>query len=120
MFDVNITFPFEAILLPVKAETGINVIFTSCVPLSLEYERLSIVVARRRSSSSHSKIENRLMGVIRKLVSLRDQKGHDFRKSFTVRATFIKEQTNKQEPKIMMVFLNHAKPSKMAVLFLDF
>ena len=45
MFDVNITFPFEAILLPVKAETGINAIFTSGVPLSLEYERLSIVVA---------------------------------------------------------------------------
>ena len=80
MFDVNITFPFEAILLPLKAETGINAIFTSGVPLSLEYERLSIVVARRRSSSSHYKIENRLMGLIRKLVSLRDQKGHDFGK----------------------------------------
>ena len=79
MFDVNITFPFEAILLPVKAETGINAIFTSGVPLSLEYE-LSIVVARRRSSSSHYKIENRMMGLIRKLVSLRDQKGHDFGK----------------------------------------
>ena len=80
MFDVNITFPFEAILLPVKAETGINAIFTSSVPLSLEYGRLSIVVARRRSSSSHWKIGNRLMGLIRKLVSLRDQKGHDFGK----------------------------------------
>ena len=77
MFDVNITFPFEAILLPVKAETGINAIFTSGVPLSLEYE-LSIVVARRRSSASHYKIENRMMGLIRKLVSLRDQKGRDF------------------------------------------
>ena len=74
MFDVNITFPFEAILLPLKAETGINAIFTSGVPLSLEYERLCIVVARRRSSSSHCKIENRLMGLIRKLVSLRNQK----------------------------------------------
>ena len=70
------------------------------------------------------------MGLIRKLVSLRDQKGHDFGKvpfkrnqiyaDFTGRATFIKKQTNKQEPKIMMVFLNHAKPSKMAVLLLDF
>ena len=78
MFDVNITFPFEAILLPLKAETGINAIFTSGVPLSLEYERLSIVVVR--SSSSHYKIENRMMGLIRKLVSLRDQKGHDFGK----------------------------------------
>ena len=78
MFDVNITFPFEAILLPLKVETGINAIFTSCIPLSLEYERLSIVVARRRSSSSHYKIENRMMGLIRKLVSLRDQKGRDF------------------------------------------
>ena len=48
MFDVNITFPFEAILLPVKAETGKNAIFNSGVPLSPEYERLSIVVARRR------------------------------------------------------------------------
>ena len=47
MFDVNITFPFEAILLPLKVETGINAIFTSGVPLSLEYEQLSIVVARR-------------------------------------------------------------------------
>ena len=99
MFDVNITFPFEAILLPVKAETGINAIFTSGVPLSLEYERLSIVVARRRSSSSHYKIENRMMGLIRNLVSLRDKKGHDFGKvslkrnwiyaDFTGRATFI-------------------------------
>ena len=80
MFDVNITFPFEAILLPVKAETGINAIYTSGVLLSLEYERLCIVVARRRSSSSHCKIENRLMVLIRKLVSLRDQKGHDFGK----------------------------------------
>ena len=82
MFDVNITFPFEAILLPLKVETGINAIFTSCIPLSLEYERLSIVVARIRSSSSHYKIENRwrMMGLIRKLVSLRDQKGHDFGK----------------------------------------
>ena len=80
MFDVNITFPFEAILLPLKAETGINAIFTSDVPLSLEYKRLSIVVARRRSSSSHYKIENRMMGLIRKLVSPRDQKGHDFGK----------------------------------------
>ena len=80
MFDVNITFPFEAILLPVKAETGINAIFTSGVPLSLEYERLSIVVARRWSSSFHYKISNRLMGLIGKLVSLRDQKGHDFGK----------------------------------------
>ena len=78
MFDVNITFPFEAILLPLKAETGINAIFTSGVPLSLEYERLSIVVVR--SSSSHYKIENRMMGLIRKLVSLRDQKGHEFGK----------------------------------------
>ena len=80
MFDVNITFPFEAILLPLKVETGINAIFTSCIPLSLEYERLSIVVARRRSSSSHCKIENRLMGLIRKLVSLRDQEGHNIGK----------------------------------------
>ena len=78
MFDVNITFPFEAILLPLKVETGINAIFTSCIPLSLEYERLSIVVVR--SSSSHYKIENRMMGLIRKLVSLRDQKGHEFGK----------------------------------------
>ena len=106
MFDVNITFPFEAILLPVKAETGIKTIFTSGVPLSLESERLSIVVARRRSSSFHCKIENRLIGLIRKLVSLRDQKGHDFGKvplkrnwiyaDFTGRATFIKKQKNKQ------------------------
>ena len=80
MFDVNITFPFEAILLPLKVETGINAIFTSGVPLSLEYERLSIVVARRRSSSSHYKIENRMMGLIRNLVSLRDKKGLDFGK----------------------------------------
>ena len=78
MFDVNSTFPFEAILLPLKVETGINAIFTSGIPLSLENERLSIVVAWRRSSSSHYKIENRTLGLVRKLVSLRDQKGHDF------------------------------------------
>ena len=109
MFDVNITFPFEAILLPVKAETRIKAIFTSGVPLSLEYERISIVVARRRSYSFHCKIENRLIGLIRKLVSLRDQKGHEFGKvpfkrnwiyaDFTGRATFIKKQTKKQTNK---------------------
>ena len=43
-FDVSIMFLFEATLSSVKAENGINVIFTSSVACPLEDERLSIVV----------------------------------------------------------------------------
>ena len=43
-FDVSIMFLFEATLSSVKAENGINVIFTSGVACPQEDERLSIVV----------------------------------------------------------------------------
>ena len=42
IFDVSIIFLFEAILLSVKVETGINVIFNSGVACHLEEKRLSI------------------------------------------------------------------------------
>ena len=42
-YDVSIMFLFETTLSSVKAENGINVIFTSGVACPLEDERLSIV-----------------------------------------------------------------------------
>ena len=45
-FDVSLMFLFEATLSSVKAENGINVIFTSGVACPLEDERLSIVATK--------------------------------------------------------------------------
>ena len=69
-------FLFEATLSSVKAENGINVIFTSGVACPLEDERLSIVVTF--FPPRHCKFETSLNQLKNESVS--DKKRHDFAK----------------------------------------